>query len=340
MPNLIFSLEEQLTDLRSREKTYILKIANNGIKPIRLHNITPRIPENVKLIEVHDTSLIGTKKRHTELCKELSYLVNNQILLQSADIRKKIADTMAEIIVQLYKKLFSPFQFMVFFFKPDKRKMMIKQVESWEFSIKNTHDAERSKEKFFSNNSIDESLVNLFDVKVEQLKEVEKELPKNKDKELTHVAPDSFHAVGYTLRFPRNAWSPRKFNISVDVSYSYEKNQNLLRAVSDSVLISPNPLILSIVAIAAGILGRIVQETFFPVLSGDENPQNIWTTIYSLKGLSSAILALVIFNAFEFLDIGKKLKMRIGWRTALIVGILCGLFSKRIINALMVIVGG
>ena len=61
--------------------------------------------------------------------------------------------------------------------------------------------------------------------------------------------------------------------------------------------------------------------------------------IITAPGISGAVLALVIFNVYEHLELGRKIAMGIGWRSALLVGVLCGLFSDRMIAALEALVG-
>ena len=68
------------TDERSREKTYTLRIDNGGMQPVTIHDITPRIPENVELVEIQDVSSIGQKRRREELCAELSRIVNEAVI--------------------------------------------------------------------------------------------------------------------------------------------------------------------------------------------------------------------------------------------------------------------
>jgi hypothetical protein len=51
------------------------------------------------------------------------------------------------------------------------------------------------------------------------------------------------------------------------------------------------------------------------------------------------ILALIFFNIYEFTDLGKRFKMMIGWRSALLIGALCGLLGDRILMALKAFVG-
>ena len=68
------------TDERSREKTYTLRIDNGGMQPVTIHDITPRIPENVELVEIQDVSSIEQKRRREELCAELSRIVNEAVI--------------------------------------------------------------------------------------------------------------------------------------------------------------------------------------------------------------------------------------------------------------------
>lgn len=52
------------------------------------------------------------------------------------------------------------------------------------------------------------------------------------------------------------------------------------------------------------------------------------------ESLSAIIIAGVFFNVFEYTEYGKKIQMGISWRSALFVGVLCGLLSQQIVKAM------
>src|ERR1700730_14606434 len=97
MPKTFFSLEQQLSDLRSNEMAYIFKIENQGAKAIDLLSITPRISDKVELVEVKNPSLSVAKAQRDELCAQLTELLKDDLLVQSAEMRQKRIQVEAEI---------------------------------------------------------------------------------------------------------------------------------------------------------------------------------------------------------------------------------------------------
>ncbi len=71
--------------------------------------------------------------------------------------------------------------------------------------------------------------------------------------------------------------------------------------------------------------------------------QSVWDQLVqdavSMNTIGGMILALVIFNVYEHTDLGTKVKMGVGWRSALLIGVLAGLFSERLLQALNVFLG-
>ena len=338
MPNVSISLEEQLVDERSREKSYTLRVVNHGPDAIQINSVTPRIPDNVELIEVRDTSLIGIRTRHTDLCAELETMLEAQIILQSAEVRARIAQTWNDLWKDMTKRIPWPFS--------DQLKSLARRASqkmgALSFTVGSVADAERGKALFLQKEGIDETVLKLYDGKLEQLKTVEGKLTDDSESNgLALVAPDSFFAMGYTLRFPRNRMSPKQYSVAIDVGYSYvTSKQRLLGSTSGTVVITPNPVLLSVTSAVAGVLGWIVHASY-PLIAGVAGAQPI---VYNARSggeiASSAILAFVLFNIYENLDFAKKVKLGVSWRSAVAIGVCCGLFSERIIEALSAIVGG
>ena len=91
----------------------------------------------------------------------------------------------------------------------------------------------------------------------------------------------------------------------------------------------------------SGLLGVILKEALLP--SGDQPVYTIselfGEVLMNGPSLGAAVLALLVFNMYGHLDVFKKLTMGVGWRSALVIGTLTGLFSDRIVAALGTIVG-
>jgi hypothetical protein len=88
MPRCNMTLEEQLSDVRSSEVVFRVKIENIGATPLELRSIVPRIPDGVTLDYAKDSSKQFVSIRHQELCKEMTCILNSTILQKSDDVKE------------------------------------------------------------------------------------------------------------------------------------------------------------------------------------------------------------------------------------------------------------
>jgi hypothetical protein len=158
---------------------------------------------------------------------------------------------------------------------------------------------------------------------------------------LATIEPDSFYAATYILKFPRSYTNSRFFNLSIEATYSeIGRSEKHVGGATTSIVISPKPLVITIIAIIASLLGVILKVA---IDSPKDSQTSFYTGVHSAftgsSPISAVILALVFFNIYEFTSLGKNFRMSIGWRTALLIGILCGLFSDRIFIALKAFIG-
>ena len=51
------------------------------------------------------------------------------------------------------------------------------------------------------------------------------------------------------------------------------------------------------------------------------------------------ITALFFYNVYDSTDVGRKIKVGVGWRSALIIGGLSGLLNDRVVEALRGLLG-
>lgn len=346
MPRITMTLTEQLSDARSNEMAYRASIENAGTEPVHLLALAPRLPEGVELIEVKDFSAEMEKVRHQRLCRELTDLLDKRLLLNSSEYRQAVT----KAIYEMYKEIFTTRGLVglygrLIFSASSAGKSMVERITlklgPLNYKINDGADAKIATTKWFSNPSdVSDSI---FIAKAEQLERLERAMGAGEAaKALAVIEPDSFAATTYVLRFPRSYLNPRKFSFAVEATISSgEDKPTQLRAASTTVTVSPTPYVLSVVAVLAALLGASIK---FSLSSTRDQPigsyfSSLLTYLFTSPGLTGAVLALIVFNVYEFLEIGRNITMGVGWRSALLVGALCGLFSDRMIKALQVLVG-
>lgn len=342
MPKIAVNLTEQLSDARSNEVAYRATVENTGMEPVHLLALTPRLPEGVELIEVKDFSAELDKVRYQRLCKELSQLLSNHLSLVSTDYRNQLS-----LLFKSYMKdAFSTRGMLYIIFKltnaADSTNKLAEKYYFLDFSIGNYTDAKGAVSKWFtdSNNIVGE----IFLAKAEQLERLEKAMGAGEaSKALAVIETDSFAATTYVLRFPRSHLNPRKFSFTVEASVSFGQDKPVqLHAASTTVTVSPRPYVLSIITVLSAFMGASLKYSLMatPSQSIQTYFSSLMTYLFTSPGLSGAALALIVFNVYEYMEFGRTIKMGVGWRSALLVGALCGLFSDRMIKALQVLVGG
>lgn len=103
MAKVAFTLEQQLADQRSNETAYQLTIENHGQVAVNLFSLTPRVSEDVQVVEAKNPSVVATKAQHTALCAELTRLVEYQLLVASKEFRERAAQMQREILAELFR---------------------------------------------------------------------------------------------------------------------------------------------------------------------------------------------------------------------------------------------
>ena len=341
MPAVTFTLTEQFADQRSNEIAYRVVIQNDGQAAVELLNLVPRIPDQVELVEVRDPSLIAVKERHRAISSELEELLESQLLVTSADLRAKYVDVHS----QLARQALSATGLFAFIVSPGRVKQMAQ--DRWRrsrvlrFNISSKKDADDAAARFLVGTNLDQVFKDLFEGKIAQLADLEAKMG-GATTTLAVIEPGSFYAVTYIVRFPRSAINPRRFNISVEGTYAEAgKGERHVGGATAALIVSPRPWVLSLVAVLSAMLGVALKLAGSAVKPGDSSAATApWSSHTVWQCVSATIAALLVFNIYEHTTFGKNVaSLGVSWRSALLIGILCGLFNERFIAALESLVG-
>ena len=345
MPKINMVLEEQLTDMRSHEMAFLLRIENKGPKTIHVKSVNPQFPDGVTLKEVKDNARLTAHTDHTKLAKELSLLLSDFVLARSAKFRaelikeyKQAVDEVlsgANWVPKLYWNLLSKKIWKI-------QEQIREKSESMTFAISNVRDADMALSTFMKDEDENSFPMQLFKSKLEQLKELESKLGDVENQVIADVEPESLYFATYILTFKRNYFTTSRFYFSVEGHFEeVETKASYVTSVTQSVPITPKPFFLTAVAVLSSLLGVCLNFSMNEgsTLHYPDYFDGMGHNLVSGPGVSAAILALLIFNILEHTPLGKNIKLGINWRSALMTGILCGMFSDRILNSLQVLVG-
>jgi len=338
MASPTFKLEEQLADQRSDQIAYKLTIANPGTTPIRLHSVEPRVPMGASLLQIRDTSLAEANALRAELVQELNRLLRQFLWVTSEAFRHTWVERQKEGLRELFTVIGILTFYMQLIIAPRGwlARMRV-EFNSLAFRIASASDARSAYARWMQNANEHDTVRSLFEAKIEQLEHMEAQMDEDDRPGLTSIDSGSFFTATYVLKFARGLLEPRKYQVGFAVTYQEQDSGPLqTTSVATNVQISPYPFSLSIVAIVAALLGVLVRVS----LAGAQDPIHEMVTLArSGHLLVGPVVALIFFNVYEYTSLGKGIGMSVSWRSALLIGAVCGLAQDRILAALKALVG-
>ena len=341
MSTLEIELEEQLYDLRSDQIAYKLVIRNIGSAAIRLLSLHPRVPHGGELIEVTDSSLAEASERRVVLLEDLNKLLKQLLWVESEPFRKAWIQRQQEAFkeVMSFSGLAKSYYQILKAGPKEWQARMQREFQVLDYKISSTKDAKDAIDRWVSNSESDKLIASLFSSKTEQLEEIESLMNDSDKSSLATIDPASEFTTTYVLRFNRAKFEPLKYQVSFDASYAEaDRGKSQVASVATNVQISPYPLSLSLVAILAALLGALIS------ISTESSTVGAETIIEHLNAslmnfVVSPILALIFFNVYEHTTLGGGIRLPVSWRSALLIGALCGIAQDNILAALMALVG-
>ncbi|PFK30588.1 hypothetical protein COJ18_27605 [Bacillus cereus] len=344
-----FNIETEPYNSRSNQIALKLVINNNSEEKINLISLTPNVPMGVEIEERRESFQESTKEKIMDLCSQLTQILNYHIFIKYEDVKKEIIAANKELMDEV---LSSPKQAMNVYLtlmKPSmisqERKRIHSRLDAARFKIQNLEDAKWAYDKWFSNLDNDSIEKNMYEGKLEQLKNLEGKMNENESNTLAVIEPKSSYTRSYVIKFKRRLFSQKIFNITIDGLYTEDNLSGQYRGtVSEPVTISPQSFALTFLAVFASILGSILKYNL-------ENTQNYYFSEYTDglfrhlitgNGISSAIVAMIFFNIYEHINFGdfsKSINKSPNWQVALLIGILSGLMADKIVKALNIFIG-
>ncbi|MFV3014859.1 hypothetical protein ACM9HO_03990 [Pseudomonas sp. KHB2.9] len=341
-------LEEQLIDVRSNQIAYKLTVYNSSAESISILGLQPNVPIGAQLLEITDNESAEDFSKKAELILELNNLLDSFLWVESEDFRANLITVQAEAFKSIFS--FSGFfqAYTSIIFRRGYFETQIKRrVNSFQYKIASGGDAHHAYDTWLDTGPVSfveprhkqKGIKVLFQAKLAQLDAVESRLQESLKggSSLTSVEPGSSFSATYVLRFDRSLLEPKKYQVGFNVRYKIAGGDIPQSAsVATNLQISPSPLSLSIVAIVSALLGAMLRGS----LGGDANKFNeIIQSATTGQIIIGPIVALVFFNIYEHTSLGKELSFSISWRSALLIGALCGLAQDRVIAALTALIG-
>ena len=348
MVSPILKLEEQLSDTRSNQIAYKLTVHNPSADSISILELKPNVPVGGQILDITDNDSAEAFSQRSRLIDELNNLLNNFLWVESESFRENLVATQ----MQAYKSMFSFHGMLKIYASMIVRKDFFErqirsQINSFQYKITSGDDARNAYTTWLGSltpsmkapNHNQEGIRVLFRAKLTQLEAVESRLQENVKggSSLTAIEPDSNFSATYVLRFDRGLLEPKKYQVGFSVRYK-SADADMVKSISvaTNVQISPSPLSMSTVAIVSAIFGAMLRGSLDGSVNKFDELVRSATTGQIFLG---PIVALIFFNVYEHTSLGKELTLSISWRSALLIGALCGLGQDRILTALTALIG-
>lgn len=263
MPTISATLQQQEGDARSNQIAYSLVLQNNDSHPLAITAIVPLIPDDAQLVRVRDAIGNETQAAYRHLCGQLTELAM-RILLESDPVFK---ESMTQVLAKVMRQVMrTHLGFMG---------LAMASIESLTHQLRNS--AERAAEaaglfrynistlahadaaftSFVAPSSAPAFLKELFQRKRDQLAELTEELKaQGKPPNVITLGPGDEYKQTYVIKVRRSVAEPKRLSFSVDCRYapSTTADPQLITA-STTLCISPSPVVLTIIAILASLLG-------------------------------------------------------------------------------------
>jgi len=326
VPQLRLTLDEQDADPRSDRVSYVLGVTNVGDSRVSVIRLTPQVRASVLVDRAPDVQWGDTRSLVERLCGDLETLVR----------RRLVHFGRQEVPGRVRRRLRLRRRVGVGDVPPDLSPL-----------IAGPDDAELARQAYFGDPE-DSSLSRVtFELKARQLRRIFDDWNRNGEvHETAPLEPGATYKRVYVMQFPRSWFDARKFSVGINVSYTVTsedggETEPFVASASRVQVISPRPWMLSLVAIGASFLGVLLRTAgpFLPA-EGAAPPEPFALPDY-LHAVRSApdlvvapVLALVFVNVFEHTSLGNRIRMALGWRSAMLVGVFCGLASPRVLATL------
>ena len=345
-------LAEELSDQRSNDVTFRFTLTNDTKAPIAMFTPIVRVSNDVEVTEVTSSAAAATEKRRQQLAEELTDLLQRVVFVRTAAFRESWVQAMSTAAQKVFDKVRGGNLYLnsvVFLGRLVMRRgwmldTLQKEVNALRYRITTAGEAFRALDRFLDRQS-DEATRELFAAKSEQLARLEEEVQLGPGARaiMAVIEPGDSFAYTYVLRFPRRWFEPRKDQISIEVEYLAEGATRQRVGATQSLLITPHPMPLTVVAIL-GSGGGVVLKAFLPSLKANASPATIdqlfrkaW---FDGWFIIASIIAVVVFNVYEHTKLSTSFaSLRISWRSAILIGVLCGLANDRVLAALQALVG-
>lgn len=320
-------------DERSSQFACEVTIANTGTAAFEVFAAAPRLPKGLRINEASDTSNVQLGDRQAALCSQLEELVGAFLVAHSQDeaaayaarIRTAMTSTFTlrslvdgSLLIRRNSNMF--------------REMRSRLMR---LPIANATEGERAV-AIMKSSMASPIEIQSAEYVLQSLTDVEDQQRRNSRNRGSLIQPGQNLKQVYVLQARRGLLGVKSYCINFGIELvAPAEESHASRLESASISVSPNPISLTALAVAASAAGtaiRYLVET--PVRPTAENLAAQWPSF-----LVAALTALIVFNIFDLTRLRDQVHTRASWRSAILVGFLCGYLNQRILAAVEALLG-
>jgi hypothetical protein len=226
---------------------------------------------------------------------------------------------------------------------------LVSKIRRMDFPIASSAEAQKIYEELKGQNVEDV----LISAKIARMKIIER-IDSNfwRSEYIAQILPgETFEQVSI-VKGKRRLASIATYTIAADVKLGWDgqsstgKKRYIERILSqsDSFNVTPSPVTLSMFAIVFSFLGAALLkvEKLKETVSSDIKPHELmelFNANFALSSFMAAVLAVVLYNSIEMTEFKSRVGS-ISWRSAMFIGLLCGLLSEKMLKAITTFAGG
>jgi hypothetical protein len=328
-------------DARSKQFACKIVLTNYLPRTVDILAINYRFGRGVAIQKNDDESIIDSRDDYDKQRNDVRGIVNAIYVNANKEFRDEyIKNSLKAFEEQLsLRKMSHLYLYLVTGRLSLFRKSMQRAYGRYEFPITNSGEATDALTNVKNKNAAPEGLMELLEAKIRRMVAIESR-DENflRPEYVTQLAPAESYERVYVIKATRSFASIASYSIGFDVKLGWSEeqlNEEKPRAVeriisrTTSFNVTPSPLTLSIFAIVFSIVGVLLAS--LPSFTGE------YYQLFELKFIKqyfvAGALAIILYNSLEMTEFGDKIKS-ISWRSAMFVGVLCGLLSERMLQAI------
>jgi hypothetical protein len=333
-------------DLRARQFACHLSLANHTVDPINLLAINYRLGTGVHMEKTENTSLLDLKQEYDQLRNDIRYIFRVMYISRSERFRIEVTKNYLETLRKMFE--IKTIGMLYWYTATGKFKKFADQMNlelrRMDFPVTSSESARLILPKLADAGPDAVTITELATAKIDRMHAIEQVDPNFlKPEYVTQIMPGENFEQVFIFKAQRKLSSIASYTAAFDVKLSVDAPGSArpierILSRSASFNVTPSPITLSIFAVIFSILGTLLNNVGLQSISKRDLLDTLTAGDFLQRLFVAAVLAIVLYNSFEMTEFKDKIRS-ISWRSAMFIGLLCGLLSDRMLKAITSFVG-